>query len=291
MTANLRPRRSVLYMPGANARAMEKARTLPADALILDMEDAVAPDAKELARAQIASVVGERGFGRREVVVRVNGLATPWGRSDVQAVAGSGADAILFPKVEDPDEVLAAVAALDAAGAPGDLPVWIMAETPRAILRIDAIASAHPRLALIVMGTSDLAKEMRVRHTIDRIGLVPALSRCVLAARASGLDILDGVHLDLDDDAGLRSACEQGRALGFDGKTLIHPRQIPVANEVFAPGEGAVGTARRIIDAWSAAKSQGKGVVVVDGRLVENLHVDEARRTLAMHDAIRQLEA
>ena len=276
-------------MPGANARAMEKARTLPADAQILDMEDAVAPDAKDLARAQIASVVRERGFGRREVVVRVNGLATPWGRSDVQAVAGSGADAVLFPKVEDPAEVLAAVAALDEAGAPGDLPVWIMAETPRAILRIDAIASAHPRLAVIVMGTSDLAKEMRVQHTIDRIGLVSALSRCVLAARASGLDILDGVHLDLDDDAGLRSVCAQGRALGFDGKTLIHPKQIAVANEVFAPGDSVVNTACRIIDAWNAAQALGKGVVV-DGRLVENLHVDEARRTLAMHDAIRQLE-
>ena len=289
MRTTLRPRRSVLYMPGANVRAIEKARTLPADTLILDMEDAVAPDAKDLARSRIVSAVCQGGFGRREVIVRVNGLGTDWGREDVRAISTIGADAVLFPKIEDPNEVLDAIATLDEAGAPAALPVWIMAETPRGVLRIDAIAAAHPRLAVIVMGTSDLAKEMRVRHTTDRIGLVTALSSCVLAARANGLDILDGVHLDLADEDGFRQACEQGEALGFDGKTLIHPKQIAVANEVFAPSGGEVESARRIIDAWNLSNAQGQGVVVVDGRLVENLHVEEARRTLAMHDAIRAL--
>jgi citrate lyase subunit beta/citryl-CoA lyase len=223
------------------------------------------------------------------VVVRVNGLGTPWGRDDVHAVAGTGADAVLFPKIESAAQVRDAVAALDAAGGPASLPVWIMAETPRAILSIEAIAAAHPRIAVIVMGTSDLAKELRVRHTADRVGLVAALSQCVLAARAHGLDILDGVHLDLDDDAGFRRACEQGEAMGFDGKTLIHPKQIGVANEVFAPGAQEVEAARRILAAWKKAREEGKGIVVVDGKLVENLHADEARRTLAMHEAILAL--
>lgn len=285
----IRPRRSILYMPGANARALEKARTLSADGLILDMEDAVSPDSKELARRQIVESVTQGGYGSREIIIRVNSLSTPWGKDDVAAVAAIGADAILFPKVESPAEVLAAVAELDKAGAPADLPVWIMAETPRGVLRIDAIAGASPRLGGIVMGTSDLAKEMRVRHTPDRVGFIAALSLCVMAARAHGLDILDGVYLDLNDDAGFRAACEQGRDMGFDGKTLIHPKQLAPANEVFAPAEKDVENARTIIAAWDQAKREGKGVAVVNGKLVENLHVEEARRTLAVADAIKAL--
>lgn len=285
----LRPRRSILYMPGANARALDKARTLPADGLILDMEDAVSPDSKELARQQIVENVTRGGYAPREIIIRVNGLNTPWGRDDVAAVASIGADAILFPKVESPEEVHAAVEALDKAGAPADLPVWIMAETPRGILNINAIASASPRLRGIVMGTSDLAKEMRVRHTPDRVGFTAALSLCVMAARAYGQDIMDGVYLDLKNDAGFRAACEQGRDMGFDGKTLIHPNQVAVANEVFAPAPEDVENARKIIEAWNQAKAEGKGVVVVNGKLVENLHVEEAHRALAVAEAIRAM--
>ncbi|HYQ90747.1 MAG TPA: CoA ester lyase, partial [Candidatus Competibacteraceae bacterium] len=214
---------------------------------------------------------------------------TAWGHDDVKAVATIGADAILFPKVESPEEVLAAVEALEKAGAPAELPVWIMAETPRGILRIDAIAAASPRLTAIVMGTSDLAKEMRVRHTPDRIGFIAALSMCVMAARAHGQDIVDGVYLDLNDDAGFRAACEQGRDMGFDGKTLIHPKQLAAANEVFAPAEKDVENARTIIEAWEQARREGKGVAVVNGKLVENLHVEEARRTLAVAEAIKAM--
>jgi citrate lyase subunit beta/citryl-CoA lyase len=277
-------------MPGANARALEKARGLSADSLILDMEDAVSPEAKDLARGQIVEAVTHGGYGPREVVVRVNGLNTAWGRDDVTAVANIGADAILFPKVESPEQVHAAVAALDEAGAPAELPVWMMAETPRCMLNIDAIAGCHPRLAVIVMGTSDLAKEMRVRHTPERTGFIAALSLCVMAARAHGLDILDGVYLDLGDEAGFRAACEQGRDMGFDGKTLIHPKQLPVANEVFAPAEKDVQNARVIIEAWEQARAEGKGVAVVNGRLIENLHVEEARRNLAVVEAIQAMK-
>jgi citrate lyase subunit beta/citryl-CoA lyase len=286
----IRPRRSVLYMPGANARALDKAHGLPADGLILDMEDAVSPEAKDMARKQIIETVTKGGYGPREVVVRVNGLNTPWGRDDVAAVANIGADAILFPKVESPEEVHTAVAALDDAHAPSELPIWMMAETPRCVLNIDAIAGSHPRLAVIVMGTSDLAKEMRVRHTPERTGFVAALSLCVMAARAHALDILDGVYLDLGDETGFRAACEQGRDIGFDGKTLIHPKQLETANQVFAPAEKDVKNARIIIEAWEQARAEGKGVAVVNGRLVENLHVEEARRNLAVAEAIRAMK-
>jgi citrate lyase subunit beta / citryl-CoA lyase len=286
----IRPRRSVLYMPGANARALDKARGLPADGLIFDMEDAVSPETKDLARRQIIEAVTEGGYGPREVVIRVNGMNTPWGRDDVAAVANIGADAILFPKVESPEQVHTAVAALDDAGAPAELPLWMMAETPRCVLNINAIAGSHPRLAVIVMGTSDLAKEMRVRHTPERTGFVAALSFCVMAARAHTLDILDGVYLDLGDETGFRATCEQGRDIGFDGKTLIHPKQLETANEVFAPEEKDVKSARFIIEAWEQARAEGKGVAVVNGRLVENLHVEEARRNLAVAEAIRAMK-
>ncbi len=282
------PLRSVLYAPGSNGRALEKARALPIDALILDLEDAVSPDAKAAARDTVAGVLGEGGYGYRRKIVRINGLDTPWGAVDIRAVARAGADAILLPKVESPQMVLDAIAALDGAGGPADLPLWIMAETPRGILGIERIATAHPRLQVIVMGTSDLAKELRVRHTPGREGLLVALGRCLLAARAQGLEILDGVYLDLQDEPGFAAACEQGRDLGFDGKTLIHPRQIEPANRVFGISEEALQQAQRIITAWRAAQQAGSGVCVVAGRLVEHLHVEEAKRVLAMHRAIHE---
>lgn len=282
----IRPRRSVLYMPGANARALDKARSLPADCVIFDLEDAVAPDAKARAREQIVAAVRQGGYGKREVVIRVNALHSPWGQDDVAAVAAIGADALLFPKIESVEQVHDAVTAIEAGGASDALPIWIMTETPRGVLAIQDIVAAHPRLATVVMGTSDLVKELRGRHTPDRAGLLPSLARCVLAARAQGLDIIDGVHLDLDDEAGLRRACEQGRDLGFDGKSLIHPKQIAVANEIFSPDAHEVEHAYAIIAAWEQARRDGKGIAVVDGKLVENLHIDEAQRTLAMARAV-----
>jgi len=287
MNAPIRPRRSVLYMPGANARALDKARTLDADALILDLEDAVAPDAKAQARAQVAEALREGGYGRRECIVRVNALDTPWGLDDVRAIAQAGADAVLLPKVESAAQLAALAQALDAAGAPVDLPLWAMAETPLGFLRLDAIAGGHARLAAIVVGTSDLVKDLHARHTPSRDETLLARSLAVMAARAHGLAVLDGVHLDLNDDAGLQVACGQGRDQGFDGKTLIHPRQIAAANAAFAPTAEELETARKRLDAWRAAQAEGKGVAVVDGALVENLHASEAERVLALAAAIQ----
>jgi citrate lyase subunit beta/citryl-CoA lyase len=273
-------------MPGANARALEKARTLPADALILDLEDSVAPDAKDLARQQVVAVLRQGGYGHRELIVRINALATPWGRDDLTAVATSGADAVLAPKVQSRDDVLDIVEALREAGAPPGLPVWAMAETPLAFLKLDAVAGAHPQLKVIVVGTSDLVKDLHARHTRERTETATARSMAVLAARAYGLGVLDGVHLDLDDDAGLHFACEQGRGMGFDGKTVIHPKQIAAANAAFEPSDGELDDARQIVAAWQQARSTGKGLAVVNGKLVENLHVQEAERLLAMAEAI-----
>ncbi len=283
---NVRPRRSVLYVPGSNSRALEKARALPVDGLILDLEDAVAPAAKGEARRAVGEALVAGGFGHREVAVRVNGPATPWGADDLALAARSGADAVVLPKVEGADEVRAAERALDAAGAPPTLALWCMVETPRGVLAAPAIAAASPRLACLVMGTSDLVKDLRARHTPSRAEVLVALGAVLLAARAHGLAALDGVHLDLADDAGFAAACRMGRDLGFDGKTLVHPRTIEVANRAFAPGETEIADARRIIAAHAEAEAAGKGVVVVDGRLVEALHVEEARRVVALADAI-----
>mgnify|MGYP001554276538 FL=1 len=285
---NIRPRRSLLYMPGSNPRALEKARSLPADGLILDMEDAVAPDAKQLAREQIAAALEEGGYGHRELLVRINALSTEWGLDDVKAIcaAGTAPHAVLIPKISTPADVIEAVEAFEAAGCPDSVDMWIMAETPLCILNISDIAAAHPRLRGIVMGTSDLSKDTRVRHTPDRIGFITALNMCVYAARAHGLDIIDGVQLDLEDDEALAASCEQGRDLGFDGKSLIHPRQIGAANAAFGPDQAEVDSAGQIIAGFEAAEREGKAVVVVNGRLVENLHVEEARRLLALADAI-----
>ena len=286
MYASIRPRRSVLYMPGSNARALEKGRTLPADALILDLEDAVAPDAKEDGRESVRAALREKAaYGRRELIARVNGLDTPWGEGDLKGLATAGADAILLPKVESAAMVSQAVAVLDGAGGPKDLPVWCMMETPRGILHALEVAD-HPRVTGLVMGTSDLTKDLQALHTGQRLPMLVALGTCLLAARAAHIAILDGVYLDLADEAGFRSSCEQGRELGFDGKTLIHPKQVASANAAFGPDEAAVAQARSWIAAFEAARAQGRGVVVVDGKLVENLHVAEAKRLVALADAI-----
>jgi citrate lyase subunit beta/citryl-CoA lyase len=282
----VRPRRSVLYVPGSNARALEKARALPVDALILDLEDAVAPSAKEEARRTVGAALQAGGFGHREVTVRVNGAATPWGAADLAFAARCGADAVVLPKVESPDEVRAAERALVQAGAPEGLGLWCMIETPRGVLAAPSIAAASPRLAALVMGTSDLVKDLRARHTAARTEVLYALGAVLLAARASGLVALDGVHLDLADDAGFEAACRQGRELGFDGKTLIHPKTVDVANRVFAPTEAELADATKIIAAHAEAEAAGRGVVVVDGRLVEALHVEMARRVVAFARAI-----
>jgi len=289
MPATTRPRRSVLYMPGANARALEKARDLAADALILDLEDAVAPDAKALARRQVADAVKAGGYGKREIVVRVNGLDTPWGRDDIAAIAPLGADALLLPKVESAAMVDEFETLMSKAGAPAATAIWCMMETPKGILHAEEIAASSPRVACLVLGTSDLAKDLTARHTAMRLPMLTSLSICLLAARAYGLAVLDGVHLDLADDAGFEAACRQGVELGFDGKTLIHPKTLEPANRIFGPTVEEVAWSRKIIAAFAAAEAEGKGVVLVEGKLIENLHVANAKRVVALAEAIEGL--
>ncbi|MBF0373435.1 MAG: CoA ester lyase, partial [Alphaproteobacteria bacterium] len=284
--APARPRRSILYMPGSNARALDKARGLAADGLIFDLEDAVAPDAKDEARRLVVAALAEGGYGRREILVRVNGLGTPWGHADLVASAGSRANAVLLPKVESADMVRQAETILAAAGAPDDMLIWCMMETPRGILRAEEIALASPRVGGFVMGTSDLAKDLHCAHTRERLPLLTSLGLCLLAGRAHGLAIVDGVHLDLADDEGFAFSCRQGVEMGFDGKTLIHPKTIEAANQAFAPAQAEIAWSLRLIEAHAEAGRAGKGVVVVDGRLVENLHVENARRIVALAEAI-----
>ncbi len=291
MMETARPRRSVLYMPGSNARALEKARTLAADGLILDLEDAVAPDAKALARDQITAALKQGGYGGRELIVRINGLDTPWGADDLAMVTASRAHAILIPKVERAEMVREAERRLDAARAPKDLAIWCMMETPLGMLHAEEIAASSPRVGCLVMGTSDLANDLHAAHTRERLPMLTSLGLCLLAARAFGRAIVDGVHLDLADDEGFAYACRQGKELGFDGKTLIHPKTIAKANEVFAPSPEEVAWSRRIIAAHAAASKEGKGVVLVDGKLIENLHVENARRLVALAEAITALES
>ena len=286
MVQTVRPRRSVLYMPGSNARAMEKGKGLAADGLILDLEDAVAPDAKTEARRLVVEAVRGGGYGRRELFVRTNGLNTAWGHEDVLAAATSGADAVLLPKVESAETVRQVEAMLREAGAPEALAIWCMIETPLGVLNVKEIAAASPRLGGFVMGTSDLAKDLHCLHTRDRLPMITGLGLSLLAARAYGLAILDGVFLDLNDEDSFYYSCKQGVELGFDGKTLIHPKTIELANKAFSPSAAEIAHARRIIEAHAAAASEGKGVVVVDGRLVENLHVEAARRLVVLADAI-----
>ncbi len=284
-----RPRRSILYMPGSNVRALEKGRTLPADGLILDLEDAVAPDAKAQARDNVVKALEEGGYGKREILLRINALDTPWGQADAQAAAKSKADAILIPKVDSAAHVRQVEAIMEQNGAPESMAIWCMMETPMGILHAEEIASSSKRLAGFVMGTSDLAKDLRCAHTTLRLPMITSLGMCLLAARAYGLAIVDGVYLNLEDDEGFGASCVQGKELGFDGKSLIHPKTVAKANEVYAPSAADVAWARKIIDAHAEATAQGKGVVVVDGKLIENLHVVAARRQVELADAIAEM--
>jgi citrate lyase subunit beta / citryl-CoA lyase len=287
--ASLRPRRSVLYMPGANERALEKAQTLPADALILDLEDAVAPDAKAAARERVCEAAASDRYGRREVTIRVNGAGTPWHDDDLRAAAATGPAAVVVPKVDSAGAVHAIEKAFESGGAPDHTAIWAMLETPVAMLRAQEICAASERLTVLVMGTNDLAKELQAEQVPDRQPLLAGLGLCLLAARATGKVILDGVYNDIGDPEGFEAECRQGRRLGFDGKTLIHPSQLEPCNRVFAPGDDEVARAGRIIEAFEEAEADGRGVVTVDGRMVENLHVEQARRTLALAAAIEAL--
>ncbi|MBL3568717.1 CoA ester lyase [Rhodovulum sp. BSW8] len=284
MDPRARPFRSVLYIPGSKDRALDKARGLPVDAIIFDLEDAVAVEEKPAARTLLAETLRAGGYGGRFKIVRVNGFDTPWGRDDVAAIAGAGADAVLLPKVETTAQLD------DLAAAIPDVPLWAMMETPRGILNAAALA-AHPRLEGFVMGTNDLAKELGCRFRPDRLALTASLTHCLLAARAHGIVAVDGVYNAFKDEAGLKAECDQGRDLGFDGKTLIHPAQVAIANAAFAPTESEIDLARRQIAAFEEAERAGQGVAVVDGRIVENLHIVTARETLAKAAAIAELEA
>ena len=284
MTHATRPLRSVLYIPGSKPRALDKARTLAVDAIIFDLEDAVAPDEKVSARATLAEALAQGGYGARLKIIRINGLDTEWGAEDAAAVREMGADAVLLPKVDGPAQ-LDALAAIT-----GDIPLWAMMETPLGMMNAAGIAG-HGLCAGMVMGTNDLAKDMGTRFRADRLPLMTGLGLCVLAAKAQGVAIVDGVYNAFKDEDGLRNECEQGRDMGFDGKTLIHPAQVDIANAAFAPSAQEVELAERQIAAFEAALAEGQAVAVVDGRIVENLHVATARETLAKRDAIATLTA
>lgn len=283
---SLTPRRSVLYMPGANERALEKAKTLDADALILDLEDAVAPDAKPAARERVCAAVASGEYGRKELTIRVNGLDTAWFADDLAAAAAVGPGGIVVPKVSSVADVQTIETAMEKAGAPDHTFIWAMVETPIAMLHCEEIASASERIAVLVMGTNDLAKELRAAHVPGRQPLLTGLGLCLLAARATGKAILDGVYNDVKDAEGFAAECRQGVEMGFDGKTLIHPGQIGPCNEAWAPSADVVDDARALIAAFETAVAAGQGVVVHNGRMVENLHVETARRVLAFHEAI-----
>ena len=292
--ALIRPRRSVLYMPGANERALEKSRMLAADALILDLEDSVAPDAKADARAKVVAAVKEGGYGRREVVIRPNALETAWGTADILAAAAAAPDAILIPKVQHPGDIISAAKILKSVNAPEKTKLWAMMETPQSVLHAADIAAvgADPenRLVCLVMGTNDLLKESRARALQDRFAVVPWLAMTVVAARAYGLDIIDGVYNDFRDEAGFRRECEHGRTLGMDGKTLIHPSQIAPCNEIFSPSEEEINWSRTIIRAFEEPENRVKGVITVDGKMVERLHLVQAQRTVAIANSVKEIE-
>ncbi len=286
----MRPRRSLLFMPGSNPRVLEKGRELAADGLIMDLEDGVAPEAKEEARARIVGAIAGGGYGRRELVVRINGRGTNWLADDIAALAKTGADAVLIPKVDDAETVKAADGLLSRAGAPDGLGIWCMIETATGVLNARDIAAASPRLQAFLIGAADLSKDLHALHTPDRLPLLTSIGLCILAARAAGLAVLDSPFFDLSDDDGFRRACRQGRELGFDGKTLLHPKTIADANAAYGPSADDIAWARKIIDAFEAAAAEGKAVTVVDGQLVEGLHVDEARELLVLADTIAALE-
>ncbi|MEM7766397.1 MAG: CoA ester lyase [Pseudomonadota bacterium] len=293
MSTASRPRRSALYMPGANSRALEKAKSLPADTLIFDLEDAVAPEAKADARNTVAAAVTAGGYGSREIIVRINGLDTEWGLDDLSAAVAAGPDAILAPKVIDGSDIERLSDAMTRAGAPDTMGLWVMIEMPKAILNIQDIAEAvgRTRLTAFVMGTNDLAKELRAKPTPDRIAFQASLGLAVAAARAYDLVAIDGVFNAIGDEAGLIAECEQGRDLGFDGKTLIHPSQLAPCNTVFSPDPEDVARAHAIIAAFAEPENAGKGVIKVDGKMTEILHLDEAKRLVAVQAAIDAVAA
>jgi citrate lyase subunit beta/citryl-CoA lyase len=286
------PLRSVLYMPSSNEKALEKAKTLPVDGVIFDLEDAVAPDAKPAAREAAAAAVASGEYGRRTLTIRANGIGTEWHDADIAAAAAAGPHAVVVPKVNSAAEVGQLVDAIEKAGAPDHTTLWAMIETPVAILDVLSIARASERLTVLVMGTNDLVKELYAEHVPGRAPILPSLHTALLGARAAGIAILDGVYNDVKDTDGFLAECEQGRQMGFDGKTLIHPSQVEGANAAFAPSEQAVADARGLIDAFEAGSAESggsSGVVTYNGRMVENLHVESARRTLSIHDAIQAL--
>jgi citrate lyase subunit beta / citryl-CoA lyase len=291
MAPTLRPRRSALYLPGNKDRALEKGRTLPSDVLIFDLEDAVGPDAKAESRTRVCEAISTGGYGPREIVLRINGLDTEWHDDDLAAAARSGAQGVLVPKVERAQQVQALAAALDAFGAPKSLLLWVMIETPGAFLRAEEIASANDRLAVLVIGTNDLVNDLHALHVPGRATVVPALSLAVLGARAAGKVILDGVFNAITDEDGFRAEAKQGREMGFDGKTLIHPSQIAPANEVFGPSDKELADAGKIISAYEEAQAAGTSVITVDGRMIESLHVRDAQRIVALADLISEKES
>jgi citrate lyase subunit beta/citryl-CoA lyase len=285
---DLRPRRSVLYMPSSNERALEKAKSIACDALIFDLEDAVAPDAKEAARANAVAAARSGEYGKREITIRCNGLETPWGADDITAAATSGVAAVVIPKVSSVEYLDDVARRLSEAGAPDDMTIWAMVETPTAIMDIRSIAH-HTRVNVLVMGNNDLAKELRTGVLPERTPLIPHLAMALLGAREAGKVILDGVYNDVRDADGFLVEAEQGKAMGFDGKTLVHPSQVDPANEVWAPSADEIEFSRRVIEAFDGAKADGRGVVTVDGRMIEHLHVENAHRILAVADAIAAL--
>ena len=288
MSVNYRPRRSVLYMPAANERALEKAKNLEADALIFDLEDAVSPENKELARDQACAAASSSEYGNRELTIRCNGLDTPWGTDDVLAAAAAAPAAVVIPKVDGPDYLDQVSTLLDKGGAPPSTRIWAMVETPSGILKVDQIAG-HERIAVMVMGTNDMAQELRATITPDRHALLPYLAKCLLSARAADIGILDGVYNDIKDETGFSSVCLQGAQMGFDGKTLIHPNQVAPTNKIFSPSLDELDFHRQVIEEFEAAEKDGRGVLTINGKMIENLHVDEARRALAIAEAIAAL--
>jgi citrate lyase subunit beta / citryl-CoA lyase len=288
MAPTMRPRRSALYLPGNKPRALEKGKSLPADVVIFDLEDAVGPDAKADSRATVCDAIASEGYGPREVVVRVNGLDTEWHDEDLAAVAGSTAQGVLVPKVESGDQVRALAARLDELDAAKSLWLWVMIETPRSFLRAEEIASASHRLAALVIGTNDLVNDLHGLHVPGRAPVMPTLSLAVLCARAANKVILDGVFNDITDEDGFRAEARQGREMGFDGKTLIHPSQIGPANDLFGPSQQEVADARKVVDAYEEARAAGTSVTTVDGRMIESLHVRNAERVLALADLIAE---
>ena len=286
--SKLRPRRSVLYMPAANERALEKAKTIASDALIFDLEDAVSPESKDAARDNAVRAASSGEYGKREITIRCNGLDTPWGAADIAAAAKTCASSIVIPKVGDAAAVDAVSKHLDAAGAPAEMLIWAMIETPSAIFNARAIA-AHPRVAVLVMGTNDLVKELHAVQVPGRAPVISHLATALLAAREADKPILDGVYNDIKNADGFRAECVQGMQMGFDGKTLIHPDQVAIANEVWAPSDSEVEHARRVIEAFEVARAEGKGVVQLDGKMIENLHVANAERLIAIANAIAEL--